>query len=103
LKEKDILIGLEQKISAYRSRLQEQKKRRRLEEEIATIKQYLELAETLSQVEADTANLVDISSQIMTDDKGGRFHLVMNGTDQSHPTLGGRTSPSENEIGTSKM
>ena len=44
---KDILVGLDQRISAYKSRLQDlQKKRSRLDEEIATIKKYLELAET---------------------------------------------------------
>ena len=42
----DILVGLEQRISAYKNRLQElEKKRRRLDDEIATIKKYLELAE----------------------------------------------------------
>ena len=48
----DILVGLEQRISAYKNRLQElEKKRRRLDDEIATIKKYLELAETLYRVE----------------------------------------------------
>ncbi len=42
----DILVGLEQRINAYKSRFQDlEKKRRRLDDEIATIKKYLELAE----------------------------------------------------------
>ena len=54
----DILVGLEQRINAYKSRYQElEKKRRRLDDEIATIKKYLELAETLYRVEADKAKL----------------------------------------------
>ena len=60
---KDILVGLDQRISAYKSRLQDlQKKRSRLDEEIATIKKYLELAETLYRVEADKAKLASLSS-----------------------------------------
>jgi HB1/ASXL restriction endonuclease-like protein with HTH domain len=89
---KDILVGLEQRISAYRSRLQElEKKRRTLEEEIATIKKYLELAETLYRVEADKAKLASLSNQIMTDDKGVRLHPVMDVTDQSREILLGRS------------
>jgi len=43
----DILVGLEQRISAYKNRFQElEKKRRRLDDEIATIKKYLELPRT---------------------------------------------------------
>ena len=39
-----ILVGLEQRINAYKNRLPETKKqRRRLDDEIATIKNYLEL------------------------------------------------------------
>jgi len=38
------LVGLEQRINAYKNRLPETKKqRRRLDDEIATIKNYLEL------------------------------------------------------------
>ena len=74
---KDILVGLDQRISAYKSRLQDlQKKRSRLDEEIATIKKYLELAETLYRVEADKAKLASLSSQIITDDKGVRPFLL---------------------------
>lgn len=84
----DILVGLEQRISAYRSRLQEmEKKRRRVEDEIATIKKYLELAETLYRVEADKAKLASLSSQIITDEKGVRPQPVMDVTDQSKEIL----------------
>lgn len=89
---KDILVGLEQRISAYKSRLQElEKKRGRLDEEIATIKKYLELAETLYRVEADKAKLASLSSQIITDDKGARPLPVMDVTDQSREILLGRS------------
>ncbi len=89
---KDILVGLEQRISAYKTRLQElEKKRRRLDEEIATIKKYLELAETLYRVEADKVKLASLSSQIITDDnKGVRPLPVMDVTDQSREILLGR-------------
>lgn len=88
----DILVGLEQRISAYKSRLQDlEKKRGRLEEEIATIKKYLELAETLYRVEADKAKLASLSSQIITDEKGPRPLPVMDVTDQSRELLLGRT------------
>lgn len=89
---KDILVGLEQRISAYKTRLQElQKKRERLDDEIATIKKYLELAETLYRVEADKAKLASLSSQIITDDKGVRPLPVTDVTDQSREILLGRS------------
>lgn len=89
---KDILVGLEQRISAYKTRLQElQKKRERLDDEIATIKKYLELAETLYRVEADKAKLASLSSQIITDDKGARLLPVTDVTDQSREILLGRS------------
>jgi hypothetical protein len=89
---KDIIVGLEQRISAYKNRLQELvKKRSRLEEEIATIQKYLELAETLYRVEADKAKLASLSSQIITDDKGVRPLPVMDVTDQSREILLGRS------------
>ena len=89
---RDILVGLEQRISAYQNRLQElEKKRGRLEEEIATIKKYLELAETLYRVEADKAKLASLSSQIITDDKGVRPLPVMDVTDKSREILLGRS------------
>lgn len=48
----DILGGLEQRITIYKSKLIElQKKRDRLDDEIKTARKYLELAETLSKVE----------------------------------------------------
>jgi hypothetical protein len=89
----DILVGLEQRISAYKNRFQElEKKRRRLDDEIATIKKYLELAETLYRVEADKAKLASLSNQLITDDpKGARSLPVMDVTDQSREILLGRS------------
>jgi len=89
----DILVGLEQRISAYKNRFQElEKKRRRLDDEIATIKKYLELAETLYRVEADKAKLASLSNQLITDDqKGVRHTPVMDVTDQSREILLGRS------------
>jgi len=90
----DILVGLEQRINAYKSRFQDlEKKRRRLDDEIATIKKYLELAETLYRVEADKAKLASLSNQIIpTDDsKGMRSAPVMDVTDQSREILLGRS------------
>ena len=88
----DILVGLEQRISAYRNRFQElEKKRRRLDDEIAMIKKYLELAETLYRVEADKAKLASLSSQIITDEKGIRPLPVTDVTDQSREILLGKS------------
>ena len=87
----DILVGLEQRITAYKNRLHElEKKRRRLDDEIATIKKYLELAETLHRVEADKAKLATLSTQLSTDDKGARAFPV-DVTDQSREILLGRS------------
>jgi len=80
---KDIVVGHEQ-IGAYKSRLQElEKKRKRLEEEIVTIKKYLDLAKTLHRVEADKAKLANLSNQVITDEKAARPLPVANVTDQS--------------------
>ncbi len=89
----DILVGLEQRIHAYKNRFQElEKKKRRLDDEIATIKKYLELAETLYRVEADKAKLASLSSQIIPDEsKGVRTLPVMDVTDQSREILLGRS------------
>ena len=90
----DILVGLEQRISAYKSRYQDlEKKRRRLDDEIATIKKYLELAETLYRVEADKAKLASLSNQIITpdDSRSPRPVPVMDVTDQSKEILLGRS------------
>lgn len=89
----DILVGLEQRIHAYKNRFQElEKKKRRLDDEIATIKKYLELAETLYRVEADKAKLASLSSQIIPDEnKGVRALPVMDVTDQSREILLGRS------------
>lgn len=90
----DILVGLEQRINAYKSRFQDlEKKRRRLDDEIATIKKYLELAETLYRVEADKAKLASLSNQIIPadDSKGIRHPPMMDVTDQSREILLGRS------------
>jgi hypothetical protein len=55
----DILVGLEQRINAYKNRLLELEKqrRRRLDDEIATLKKYLEVAETRHRMEGVSATL----------------------------------------------
>jgi hypothetical protein len=90
---KDIIVGLEQRINAYKSRLQDlQKKRETIDDEIATIKKYLELAETLYRVEVDKAKLASLSSQIITDsDKQGRQAPLTDVTAQSRDILLGRS------------
>lgn len=88
----DILVGLEQRINAYKSRFHDlEKKRRRLDDEIATIKKYLELAETLYRVEADKAKLASLSNQIITTDDSKGIRPVMDVTDQSREILLGRS------------
>ncbi|HEU4686386.1 MAG TPA: winged helix-turn-helix domain-containing protein [Nitrospira sp.] len=88
----DILVGLEQRITAYKHRLQElEKKRRRLDDEIATIKKYLELAETLYRVEADKAKVASLSGHAASDDRGLRHLPVVDVTDQSREILLGRS------------
>jgi hypothetical protein len=88
----DILVGLEQRITAYKNRLQElEKKRRRLDDEITTIKKYLELAETLYRVEADKAKVSGFSTQSSTDEKGLRHFPVADVTDRSREILLGRS------------
>jgi hypothetical protein len=93
---KDIIVGLDQRISVYKSRLQDlQKKREKIDDEIATIKKYLELAETLYRVEVDKSKLASLSSQIVTDsdkDKAQlRAPLLVDVTDQSREILLGRS------------
>jgi hypothetical protein len=52
----DILAGLDQRISSFKTKLAElQKKRDRVDEEIRSIKKYLEHAEILYKVEKDKA------------------------------------------------
>src|SRR5437870_13374552 len=89
---KDIIVGLDQRISVYKSRLQDlQKKREKIDDEIATIKKYLELAETLYRVEVDKAKLASLSSQIVTDSDKSRSSQLMDVTDQSREILLGRS------------
>jgi hypothetical protein len=59
---KDILTGLGQRIHVYKSKLQElQRKKDRVEDEIQTVKKYLELAETLYRVEVEKARMTNPS------------------------------------------
>ena len=89
---KDIIVGLEQRISAYESKLKDlHKKRERLNEEITTIEKYIELAKTLYRVEADKAKLASLSSQIITDEKGTLPLPDTDVTDQSREILLGRS------------
>lgn len=51
---KEIITGLKQRVQVYKKKLQElQKKRDKVEDEIKTVKRYLELAETLYRVEVE--------------------------------------------------
>ena len=89
---KDIVVGLEQRITAYETKLKDlKKKRERLNEEIATIEKYLELAKTLYRVEADKAKLASLSSQIITDEKGTWPAQNLDVTDKSREILLGRS------------
>jgi len=89
---KDIVVGLEQRINAYETKLKDlKKKRERLNEEIATIEKYLELAKTLYRVEADKAKLASLSSQILTDETGNPPVPETDVTDQSREILLGRS------------
>ena len=55
---KDIIAGLGQRISLYKAKLSDfQKKRDKIEDEIRTVKRYLELAETLYRVEVEKAKV----------------------------------------------
>lgn len=92
---KDIIDGLEQRISAYKNRLQElQKKKDRLDEEMRTIKRYLELAETLYRVEVDKAKIANLSNIIADTDKDRsvqQLASMVNVTEQSREILLGRS------------
>jgi hypothetical protein len=62
---KDIILGLEQRIHVYKSKLQElQKKRDKIEDDIKTTKKYLELAETLYRVEIEKVKWGQPSNQL---------------------------------------
>lgn len=90
---KDITVGLEQRINAYETKVKDlKKKRERLNDEIATIEKYLELAKTLYRVEADKAKLASLSSQILSDESGSFSQRPMaDVTDQSREILLGRS------------
>lgn len=86
---KDIITGLEQRIHVYKSKLQElQKKREKIEDEIKTVKKYLELAETLYRVEIEKAKWAQPSNQLTSEtekEKGGK--PTAEGHDQSKEIL----------------
>ena len=88
----DIIVGLEQRISVYESKLKDlKKKRERLNEEVATVEKYLELAKTLYRVEADKVKLANLSSQVITDERGTLPLSVNDDADQSREILLGRS------------
>lgn len=93
----DIIGGLEQRIQIYKNRLQElQKKRDRLDEEVRTIKKYLELAETLYRVELDKTKSDNRSTQIINDtdkEKGTKtsMPILVDVTEQSKELLLGKS------------
>jgi hypothetical protein len=59
---KEIITGLEQRISLYKSKLHDlQKKRDKVEDEINTVRKYLELSETLYRVEIEKAKVASSS------------------------------------------
>lgn len=86
----DIVAGLDQRIKAYKTRLQElQKKRDKLEEEIKTIKKYLELAETLYRVEQEKSRVAAKTSPSAEPDRDKSRSLDV--PDQSQEILLGKT------------
>lgn len=87
----DIVAGLDQRIKAYKTRLQElQKKRDKLEEEIKTIKKYLELAETLYRVEQEKSRVAAKTSHSGEADRD-KSRGGLDVPDQSQEILLGRT------------
>lgn len=67
---KDIIAGLEQRINLYKKKLNDlQKKKDKLEDEIKTVKRYLEITETLYRVEYDKSRLTDLSDDMNNADK----------------------------------
>jgi hypothetical protein len=89
----DILRGLDQRIKAYKTKLHElQKKRERFEEEIKTIKKYLELAETLYRVEQEKARVASTSSSPPSSDADrDKNRSLLDVPDQSQEILLGKT------------
>jgi len=87
----DILAGLDQRIHTYKSKLQElQKKRDRLDEEIKTVKKYLELAETLYRVEQEKTR-VAARQAITIEGERDRSKTGLDAPDQSQEILLGRS------------
>jgi hypothetical protein len=68
---KDIIAGLAQRISLYKVKLHDlQKKRDKVDEDIRTVRNYLELAETLYRVEVEKANVA--ASPILGEEEKGK-------------------------------
>ncbi len=88
----DIVVGLEQRITVYETKLKDlKKKKEKINEEMATIEKYVELAKTLYRVESDKAKLASLSSQIISDETGELPVPVTDVTDQSKEILLGRS------------
>jgi len=89
---KDIIDGLEQRISMYERKLKDlQKKRELLGDEIGTVEKYLELAKTLYRVEVDKAKLASLSSQIASNEKGDLSPSEVDVASKSREILLGRS------------
>jgi len=70
---KDIIGGLGQRIALYKAKLNDfQKKRDKIEDEIRTVKRYLELAETLYRVEVEKAKAAHSSGEGSDDLEKGK-------------------------------
>ena len=89
---KDIIDGLEQRISMYERKLKDlQKKREMLDDEIGTVEKYLELAKTLYRLEVDKAKLASLSSQIASNEKENVFPPEADVASKSREILLGRS------------
>ncbi|MBQ27902.1 MAG: hypothetical protein CMH81_07175 [Nitrospiraceae bacterium] len=91
---KDIIVGLEQRIKNYRTRLKDvEKKREKLSDQVETIQKYLEVAETLYRVEVDKAKLASLSTQITTEDVANNSPAISgsDAEDQARDILLGRS------------
>ncbi len=89
---KDIVVGLEQRIAAYETKLKDlKKKKEKINEEMATIAKYVELAKTIHRVEANKAKLASLSDQIISDQTVEVPVPAADVTDQSREILLGRS------------
>lgn len=89
---KDIVVGLEQRIVAYETKLKDlKKKKEKINEEMATLAKYVELAKTIHRVEANKAKLASLSGQIISDKTVEVQVPATDVTDQSKEILLGRS------------